>query len=66
MNRSHYQTRKLHLDDEGRAPGVAHLSPADRVGLVWTLTIQAWTFKDGTWHEPRLRRDAVRTLRGRR
>ncbi len=66
MDRSHYRVRKLRLAEEGRESGVADLGPPERVAMVWELTRQAWTFKDGHWDEPRLRRDVVRTLRGRR
>ena len=34
--------------------------------MMWQLAMQAWMFKEGLVDEPRLRRDAVRTLRGRR
>ena len=37
---------------------------ADRVALVWQLSVQAWQFKEPAFHESRLRRDVVRTLRG--
>lgn len=63
MDRSHYPTRKLTLQDEGRDDDVRRLTPGERVAMVWQLTRQAWTFKDGEWDEPRLRRDVVRTVR---
>jgi hypothetical protein len=66
QDRSRYRTRKISLAEEGRSDMVLHMSPAERVALVRQLTAQAWTFKDGNWDEPRLRRDVVRTLRGRR
>lgn len=62
--RAGYPVRKITLAEEGRDSMVSALSPAARVAMVWELTVQAWTFKDGSWHEPRLRRDVVRTLRG--
>ena len=63
-DRSNYPVRKLRLQDEGADSGVQHLTPSERVALVWQLTVQAWTFMEGRWVEPRLRRDAVRTVRG--
>ena len=63
IDRSHYRTRKIPLKDEGRDSDVAHLTPGERVAMVWQLTAQAWLFKDGKWDEPRLRRDVVRVIR---
>jgi hypothetical protein len=40
-------------------------TPAERVAMVWQLTREAWTFKDGHWNEPRLRRDVGRVIRRR-
>jgi hypothetical protein len=39
------------------------LTPGQRVEIVWQLTRNAWTFKDGRWNEPRLRRDVGRVIR---
>jgi hypothetical protein len=64
VDRSGYRTRKLHLADEGRGSDVDDLTPSERVAMVWQLTVQAWTFKDGTWNEPRLLRHVVSTRRG--
>lgn len=63
VDRANYPTRKVTLAQEGQEHAVRLLSPEERVRMVWTLTVQAYTFKDGTWDEPRLRRDVVRTLR---
>jgi hypothetical protein len=63
-DRSHYPVRKGTLLDEPRDATLAHLSPAARIAMVWSLTVQAWQFKEPAFHEPRLRRDVVRTLRG--
>ena len=63
-NRSGYNVRKISLSEEGKHSDLSELTPSERVAMVWQLTAQAWTFKDGTWNEPRLRRDVVRTLRG--
>ena len=63
QDRSHYPTRKLTLEEEGDQADLRRLTPEERVAMVWQLTEQAWTFKDGHWDEPRLRRDVVRTVR---
>jgi hypothetical protein len=63
MDRSHYPIRKLRLDEEGTDSYVRSLRPEERIAMVWTLTLQAWMFKEGAAGEPRLRRDVVRTLR---
>jgi hypothetical protein len=39
-------------------------TPAERVAMVWTLTVQAWAFK-GIDAESRMRRDVGRVIRGR-
>jgi hypothetical protein len=44
----------------------ARLPPADRLGMMWQLALQAWAFKEGRVDEPVFHRDVVRTLRGRR
>ncbi len=63
-DRSRYPVRKLRLQDQGADDDVGRLSPSERVAMVWQLTRQTWTVKEGRWVEPRLRRDAVRTVRG--
>lgn len=60
VDRSRYPTRLSHLHD--RQPKTL-IPPAERVKMVWELTRQAWTFKEGRWDEPRLRRDIVRLVR---
>jgi hypothetical protein len=62
-DRSLWPTRKLRLGEEPSS-AFARMTPGERVELVWQLTAQAWTFKEGTWDEPRLRRDVVRVVRG--
>lgn len=62
-DRSGYRVQKLSLGEEGTDSNLAHLAPSERVALVAQLTVQAWTFKDGKWDEPRLRRDVVCTQR---
>jgi hypothetical protein len=63
MDRSRYPTRVARLGAEERVPS---LTPQQRIAMVWTLTTQAWAFKEGTFRESRLRRDVGRVVRGRR
>ncbi len=62
MDRSKYRVRKVELNDEP-IDDLGHLTPEQRIAMVWTLTVQAWMFKEGRFDEPRLRRDVVRTIR---
>ncbi len=64
-DRTAYKVRKIPLSEEGAYSDLTNLTPSERVALVWQITAQAWTFKDGNWNEPRLRRDVVRTQRNR-
>ena len=61
--RADLNTRKRRLAEPEDEP-VLRLTPAQRVELVWPLTVQAWAFKTGVLDEPRLRRDSCRVVRG--
>ena len=63
-DRSHYPVRKTSLADQDTDGSLARVSPAERVAMVWTITVQAWQFKDPSFRESRLRRDVVRIVRG--
>ena len=65
MDRAHLPTRKRRLSDP-EDDAVLRLSPAERVAMVWPITVRAWAFKTGVLDEPRLRRDVGRVIRGRR
>jgi hypothetical protein len=60
------RVRKITLAEEGRDDDIRDLSASERVAMMWQLALQAWMFKEGLRDEPRLRRDVVRTVRGRR
>ncbi len=62
VDRSTYPTRKTTLSQQVDTASTDALDPAERVAMVWQLTMQAWAFK-GLDHEPRLRRDVVRVVR---
>jgi hypothetical protein len=63
--RSSLPIRRLSLKDDGHPSPDIPRSPEDRVAMMWQLALQAWMFKEGLIDEPRLRRDVVRTIRGR-
>lgn len=63
IDRSGYSTRVLRRGDP-EPDDVAELGPSERIAMVSHLTLQAWAFK-GLDHEPRLRRDVGRVVRGR-
>ena len=62
VDRSKYTIRKTTLLRESDEVWTDALDPAERIAMVWQLTMQAWAFK-GLEHEPRLRRDVVRVVR---
>ena len=61
-----YPVRKTTLARQGTERDVRDLTPAERIAMVWTLSVQAWKFKEPTADERRLRRQIVRTIRGQR
>jgi hypothetical protein len=65
MNREEYPTWKRRLGEREDHSLVRSLSPAERMTMVWQLTLQAWAFKEDLRDGPRLRRDVVRVIRGR-
>jgi hypothetical protein len=62
------ERRRIRVRSLGEAEelsDVAHLTPGERMGLMWQLAIDAWTFKGEPEHaESRLQRHAVRVRRG--
>lgn len=57
--------RVLSVKDEGTGRDVAELTPGERMGLMWQLAVDAWTFKGEPEHaESRLQRHVVRVRRG--
>lgn len=62
-SRMRVRVRRLH-EDQG-AEDVADLTPAERVGMMWQLTQDAWTFKgEPERAQSRLQRHVVRVYRG--
>jgi len=52
------------LEQQGRDAGVPNATPAQRLLMVWPLTLTAWAFKERNVVQPRLQRHVVRTVRG--
>ena len=63
MERADLPVRKMQVSESGPDPWLRGLSAEQRIAMVWQLSLQAWTFKEGLLDEPRLRRDVVRTIR---
>jgi hypothetical protein len=61
--RLNYPVRKSTLAHQGKEGDVRNLTPAQRMAMVWTLSVQAWQFKEPTGEERKLRRQIVRTIR---
>jgi hypothetical protein len=64
MDRSNMPVRltTLHQAAEDDDDYYASLTPAERIAMIWPLTVDAYTFA-GVPIEPRLRRDVVRLVR---
>jgi hypothetical protein len=55
---------KSTLRSQGSDAFLVDLTEAERMHLVWQLTLDAWMFKDPTLAESRFQRHAVRVVRG--
>ena len=56
--------RVHHLHDPDDQPEIAAMTPAERIGLMWQLAVDAWAFKGEPVGESRLPRHLVRVIRG--
>lgn len=64
-DRSRMRVRVRRLHEEQDAEDVAALSPAERLGMMWRLAQDAWTFKgEPERAQSRLQRHVVRIARG--
>gem|GEM_PF-1591975 len=52
--------KRTTLDHQGKDVGVPQATPADRILMVWPLTLMAWEFKEPNVVQPRLQRHVVR------
>jgi hypothetical protein len=55
--------RKQKLSDQGNETDLDATTPAERLGMMWQLALDAWAFKGEPVAEPRLPRHIVRLLR---
>ena len=51
------------LDQQGSDSGVPHATPAERLLMVWPLTLTAWAFKEPNVVQSRLQRHVARVIR---
>ena len=63
-DRSAYPTKVARLHDPEDRRWVRSMTSGQLIEMVWPLTLQAWEFKEGLEHEPRLQRHVVRVVRG--
>lgn len=61
-DRSTRVVRVSRLEDQGTEDDVSHLTPGERIMMVWELTKTAWDFMGEPFDEP-MRRDVVRVIR---
>lgn len=51
--------RKVPLRNSETGGGLKGKPPGELLGMVWPLTLSAWSFKENLNAEPRLQRDVV-------
>ena len=54
------------LSEQGQETDLQNTTPAERLGMMWQLALDAWAFKGEPVAEPRLPRHVVRVVRGAR
>ena len=64
MERNQMPVRIRIAGEDTMARELRALSPAERLGVMWQLAIDAWAFKGDSIAESRLQRHVVRVLRG--
>ncbi len=61
------QTVRLQsLSSQGTERDLRDTTPAERIGMMWQLALDAWAFMGDSVAEPRLPRHVVRLVRRRR
>jgi hypothetical protein len=58
--------RKSTLKEQGNDSDLSHLTSAERMGMVWPLTIAAWAMKGEDIASQRLQRHVERVIRRQR
>jgi hypothetical protein len=66
QDRSVYPVRRTTLDNQHGPSLRKSTTVSERIEMVWSLTLSAWQLKEPLADEPRLHRDVVRIVRGRR
>jgi hypothetical protein len=61
--RQSYPVRKVPLHEEVEGADLANTTAAERLKMMWPLTVDAWAFKGEPLDESRLPRHIVRVLR---
>ena len=61
MNRS--VVRKTTLQDQDDSGIIVNATPAERIGMVWQLTLDAWTFLDSNLAKSEFQRQVGRIER---
>jgi hypothetical protein len=66
MSERNVTVRVTRLRDQGTESDLDGTTPAERIGMIWQLTLDAWAFMgDADLHAP-MRRDIARVIRRRR
>jgi hypothetical protein len=65
MERRNLVVRKTRLRDQGREHDLDRTTPAERIGMMWQLALDAWAMMGQPVVEPRLPRHVVRIVQGR-
>lgn len=63
VNSSEIRVRTLHDQDTSDRDDFSRTTPAERLQMMWQLTVDAWAFKGERVAELRLPRHIVRVLR---
>jgi hypothetical protein len=64
-DREAYLIRKSTLQEQGEDRDLEGTTAAERLGMMWQLTLDAWAFAGNPVAESRLQRHIVRVLRRR-
>lgn len=56
--------RKTRLNEQGEDEELDAATPAERLAMMWPLTVDAWAFMGEPIDESRLPRNVVRVVRG--
>lgn len=54
------------MNEQDEDPDIENATPAERLGMMWQLTLDAWDFAGRPLAERRLSRHIIRIRRGRR